>query len=178
MLDPVLLSSVTAALVILMTILLVLVWRKVNVLAQSNADQIKSKRSIINAIHSTLFKCQTFPILIIRGISMSSIESNVRNNEFWQNHIAQWQLSGLSQANYCRQHNLAIHQLSYWKGKLLASQPLPTKSPSGFTRVQISDLATPPTSSGLSLCFRDGTQLLGMTEATLPLIRQLVEILR
>ena len=110
---------------------------------------------------------------------MSSIKSNVRNSAFWQHHIAQWQSSGLSQANYCRQHNLAIHQLSYWKGKLLVtSQPLLTKSPSGFTRVQISDLATPPTSPGLSICFRDGTQLLGMTEATLPLIRQLVEILR
>lgn len=43
MLDPVLLSSVTAALVVLMTLLLVLVWRKVNVLAQSNADQIKAE---------------------------------------------------------------------------------------------------------------------------------------
>jgi DNA recombination protein RmuC len=43
MLDPVLLSSVTAALVILMTLLLVLVWRKVNVLAQSNADQVKAE---------------------------------------------------------------------------------------------------------------------------------------
>lgn len=43
MLDPVLLSSVTAALVVLMTVLLVLVWRKVNVLAQSNADQVKAE---------------------------------------------------------------------------------------------------------------------------------------
>ncbi len=43
MLDPVILSSVTAALVIFMTLLLVLIWRKVNVLAQSNADQIKAE---------------------------------------------------------------------------------------------------------------------------------------
>lgn len=41
MLDPVILSSVTAALVALMTLILVLVWRKVNVLGQSNTEQIK-----------------------------------------------------------------------------------------------------------------------------------------
>lgn len=41
MLDPVLLSGVTAAFLILITIMLFLVWRKINVLAHSNAEQIK-----------------------------------------------------------------------------------------------------------------------------------------
>ena len=107
---------------------------------------------------------------------MSSIESNVSNNEFWQNHIAQWQSSGLSQAKYCRQHKLASHQLSYWKGKLLAN--VPPETPSGFARVQMAGVSTISVSSELSLHFRDGIQLLGITEETLPLIRPLVEILR
>lgn len=110
---------------------------------------------------------------------MSSLESNVRNNEFWQNHIVQWQSSGLSQAKYCRQHKLASHQLSYWKCKLLAnSLTVPPETPSGFARVQLAELSPTLASSDLSLHFRDGIQLLGITEETLPLIRRLVEILR
>ena len=110
---------------------------------------------------------------------MSSIKSNVRSNEFWQNHIAQWQSSGLSQAKYCRQNKLASHQLSYWKCKLLANTlTVPPVTQSGFARVQIAEASPTSVASDLSLHFRDGTQLLGITEETLPLIRQLVEILR
>jgi hypothetical protein len=110
---------------------------------------------------------------------MSSKVNHVRNNEFWQNHIAQWQSSGLSQAKYCRQHKLASHQLSYWKGKFLANtHTVSPEIPSGFARVQIDGVSPTSVSSDLSLHFRDGIQLLGITEETLPLIRQLVEILR
>jgi DNA recombination protein RmuC len=42
MFDPVLLNGVTAVFVISMTMLLILVWRKVNQLTQTNADQIKA----------------------------------------------------------------------------------------------------------------------------------------
>jgi DNA recombination protein RmuC len=42
MFDPVLLNGVMAVFVILMTVLLILVWRKVNLLTQSNAEQIKA----------------------------------------------------------------------------------------------------------------------------------------
>ena len=110
---------------------------------------------------------------------MSSIESNVSNNEFWQNHIAQCQSSGLSQAKYCRQHKLASHQFSYWKGKFLANtHTVSSEIPSGFARVQVAGVSPPSGASDLSLHFRDGIQLLGITEETLPLIRQLVEMLR
>jgi DNA recombination protein RmuC len=43
MLDPTLLSSVTAAFVVLITLLMILVWRKVNVLTQSNTEQTKAE---------------------------------------------------------------------------------------------------------------------------------------
>ena len=110
---------------------------------------------------------------------MSSIECNVSKNKFWQNHFAQWQSSGLSQAKYCRQHKLASHQLSYWKGKFLVNtHTVSPEIPSGFARVQIAGVSPPSGASDLSLHFRDGIQLLGITEETLPLIRQLVEILR
>ena len=50
---------------------------------------------------------------------MAAIESNTLN-VFWQHHIVQWQVSGLSQAAYCRQQDLCSHQFSYWKRQLQA----------------------------------------------------------
>jgi len=110
---------------------------------------------------------------------MSSIESNVRNNEFWQNHIAQWQSSGLSQASYCRQQALLTHQFSYWKRKFLADrEPVTSEPKAGFARVQVAAHVATPSLPGLSLCFRDGTQLTGITQNNMALLIQLIEVLR
>ncbi|WP_275946168.1 IS66 family insertion sequence element accessory protein TnpA [Vibrio metschnikovii] len=35
----------------------------------------------------------------------------------WQNHIDVWQTTQLSQAQYCRNHDLDQSQFSYWKRK-------------------------------------------------------------
>ena len=35
----------------------------------------------------------------------------------WQRHIDQWQASGLSGADYCRQHSLIYHCFIYWRSK-------------------------------------------------------------
>jgi len=40
----------------------------------------------------------------------------------WPAHIKAWKTSGLSQAAYCRQHDLCEQRLSYWKHKLLDSR--------------------------------------------------------
>ncbi len=37
---------------------------------------------------------------------------------FWQFHLKEWQNTELSQAAYCRQHNLRTNQFTYWKKKL------------------------------------------------------------
>lgn len=43
MLDPLLLSGTAAAFLVLITLMLILIWRKVNALSQSNAEQIKAE---------------------------------------------------------------------------------------------------------------------------------------
>lgn len=40
-----------------------------------------------------------------------------RSKEFWLNHIKQWNLSGLSKADYCRQHNLSVGNFYNWFSK-------------------------------------------------------------
>ena len=45
-----------------------------------------------------------------------------RNQRHWQAHVTQQVMSGLNRAEYCRQHNLSYHALTYWCGKL--SKPM------------------------------------------------------
>ena len=44
---------------------------------------------------------------------------------FWENHIESWKAGGLSQARYCRNHQLKPHRFVYWKKKLLPAQASP-----------------------------------------------------
>ena len=39
------------------------------------------------------------------------------NHRHWQAHVKAQQQSGLSRAEYCRQHNLSYHALTYWQKK-------------------------------------------------------------
>ena len=109
---------------------------------------------------------------------MASTENNT-DHEFWQLHIEQWHTSGLSQASYCRQQALLAHRFSYWKRKFLTDcEPVVPEPKSGFARVQVAAPVATFSSSGLSLCFRDGTQITGIAQHNLALIKPLLEVLR
>ncbi len=41
-----------------------------------------------------------------------------RSHRHWQAHIKAQKRSGLSRAEYCRQHKLPYHALTYWHNKL------------------------------------------------------------
>ena len=51
--------------------------------------------------------------------------STINKAQFWQDHITTWQGSGLSQAAYCKQHEIKFHNFAYWRNRLS-----PAKSPS------------------------------------------------
>lgn len=38
--------------------------------------------------------------------------------QLWQQRINDWKQSGLNQTQWCKQHQLKVHQLSYWQRKL------------------------------------------------------------
>lgn len=40
-----------------------------------------------------------------------------RNARQWQSHLQAWQASGMSQAGYCREHNLSEKGFNYWVKK-------------------------------------------------------------
>ena len=99
----------------------------------------------------------------------------------WQHHIEQWKQSKLSQAAYCREHQLNENQLSYYKRKFAGT--LPTKQPhnnttvqpSGFVQVKITpDIQRP---EPLTLHFANGAHLAGITADNVPVVAQLAKAL-
>lgn len=54
-----------------------------------------------------------------------------RSTDFWRKHVDGWQESGLSQAEYCRQHKLSVGAFWHWKRRYLdqGEEPSPDKTP-------------------------------------------------
>jgi hypothetical protein len=56
---------------------------------------------------------------------------------FWQDHLAHWQASGLTQVAYCRQQGLNRDQFGYWKKRLLSARSAsPAPGGTDFIAVQ------------------------------------------
>ena len=47
----------------------------------------------------------------------TNLDSNARNLRHWQAHVKAQKKSGLNRAEYCRQHKLSYHALTYWYNK-------------------------------------------------------------
>ncbi len=50
----------------------------------------------------------------------------MNKSDYWQRYIEDWKASSLSKTEYCRQHDIALHDFFYWM-KRLSSTPSPTK---------------------------------------------------
>jgi|WetSurMetagenome_2_1015567.scaffolds.fasta_scaffold100648_1 hypothetical protein len=40
---------------------------------------------------------------------------NEEKRKKWKNHMEAWDVSGITQVEYCRLHGLSVHQFTYWK---------------------------------------------------------------
>ena len=64
--------------------------------------------------------------------------------QFWRKHVQQWQKSGTTQVQYCRDHGLSVAAFRWWRQKLgrshrvRASQKgVPTEPGATFTEIRI-----------------------------------------
>ena len=91
--------------------------------------------------------------------------------EFWRQHVEQCQKAETSQAAYCREHGLVIHQFGYWHRKLSA------KPRSSWLPVEIKPT---PTSATIDLMLGDRTLRIeeGFDAALLKQIIVAVEAIR
>ncbi len=46
--------------------------------------------------------------------------------QFWQVRLEEWKDSGITQAEYCRRHNLDTRNFQYWKKRLLPKADIAT----------------------------------------------------
>jgi len=53
---------------------------------------------------------------------ISRAEQLEQKRTYWKQHIDSWQKTDLTQAEYCRHHNLKHHQLVYWKKCFLKTE--------------------------------------------------------
>lgn len=92
----------------------------------------------------------------------------------WRSHIDAWQRSGLSQAAYCREHELVKCRFTYWKNKLQQGHSSPAVRPaSGFVPVEIID-AEP----AFTVRLPNGVILEGVCDKNLALVQQLISVWR
>ncbi|VAW71646.1 hypothetical protein MNBD_GAMMA12-1146 [hydrothermal vent metagenome] len=56
---------------------------------------------------------------------MDSSSKATKNRQFWIDHVNTWSTSGLSQAEYCRQHDLPMGKFYNWKLKLKSKTVIP-----------------------------------------------------
>lgn len=55
---------------------------------------------------------------------MSNLD-RIARRDFWENHVAQWRASGLSQVEYCRIHRLSVKSFQYWQRKSRSNDTRP-----------------------------------------------------
>ena len=82
--------------------------------------------------------------------------------QLWLEHIEAWKQSDLTQAQYCRTHNISTKSFYYWKCKAnrteaSSSTPTTRVATSGFAVAQFETMAT--IHQGLSVTLPDGTRL-------------------
>jgi hypothetical protein len=107
---------------------------------------------------------------------ISRAEQLEQKRTYWKQHIESWQGTGLTQAEYCRRHNLKHYQLVYWKKRFLK-----TETGVSFVPVKFEDLLDIPSDPDrASLCLVINNHLkIEITAGFDPqLLRQLIFTLR
>ena len=97
---------------------------------------------------------------------------------FWSGHLEQWQSSELSQADYCRKHDLCQQKFSYRKRQTDVFCVGKPERAAGFARVEVNPLVSSSSGAGLSLRFNETICIEGITADNLMLVQPLLSLIR
>lgn len=93
---------------------------------------------------------------------------------YWQQQVEAWRGSGLSQNQFCKNHELSYHRFVYWRRKLAGSvHSRSSVQRSGFAVVSYQ----PEVDAGLTLSLPNGLVVRGISSGNLSLVRQLLDCL-
>ena len=107
---------------------------------------------------------------------LSRAEQLEQKRIYWKQHIDSWQQTGLTQAEYCRQHNLKHHQLVYWRKRFLK-----TETDVSFVPLKLEDLLDIPArqdQASLTLVINNDLKIEIRAGFDAQLLRQLIYVLR
>ena len=107
---------------------------------------------------------------------ISRTEELEQKRSYWKQHIDSWQETGLTQAEYCRRHNLKHHQLVYWKKRFSH-----TETGVSFVPLKLENLLdtpAPPDCASLCLVINNHFKVEIRAGFDAQLLRQLIFALR
>jgi hypothetical protein len=96
-----------------------------------------------------------------------------QTHAFWRKQVALWRASSLSQAQYCKNHNLKAHSLSYHKRRLETNREAVNES--RFIAVPVPPALPAP--KPLTLHFASGLSLSGIAPNNIDVVKQLTTAL-
>jgi len=90
----------------------------------------------------------------------------------WQQHITDWEASGMSGSAYCKQQSLVYHQFVYWRRKLVLTEDSPKQdqAATGFTRVVSAPGAIIGGADGLTVALPGGVSITGLHAGNIGLL--------
>ncbi|HHJ19689.1 MAG TPA: hypothetical protein ENJ84_07670 [Gammaproteobacteria bacterium] len=112
---------------------------------------------------------------------MSKLPTTDSRKQFWQEQIKAWKASGKSQKAFCKANDLNYPRFGYWLRKLRKADSLSTDklpSESAFVPVTLKTPSDSANASGLHLVLPGGLVIRGINGDNLPLVKQLLGMMR
>ena len=72
----------------------------------------------------------------LRG-KKSTCSTDLAKKQFYFEHIKRWLESNISQKEYCKEHDVKLTSLMYWRKKYLASNKIEAVKNNSFTQIKI-----------------------------------------
>ncbi|PFG51500.1 hypothetical protein ATG98_0443 [Marinobacter sp. LV10R520-4] len=92
--------------------------------------------------------------------------------QVWQQHITDWEATGVSGSAYCKQQSLVYHQFVYWRRKLVLIEDSleQEQAATGFARVVSVPGATIGGADGLTVSLPGGVSITGLHAGNIELL--------
>ena len=92
--------------------------------------------------------------------------------QVWQQHITDWQATGVSGSSYCKQQSLVYHQFVYWRRKLAPTEDslANEQAATGFTRVVSAPGVGIGGADGLAVALPGGVSITGLHAGNIELL--------
>lgn len=90
----------------------------------------------------------------------------------WQQHITDWEVSGVSGSAYCKRQSLVYHQFVYWRQKLTPAADFPKQeqATTGFARVVSAPGAHVGGADVLTVALPGGVSITGLHAGNIELL--------